>query len=246
MKSIKLATTTLLILICATLLVGGPNITRKTLDLPEFNSIYVNSGYTVYLKQSNKQEVTIEVLSEIYDVSEFKVESGTLHINIQKKPKDPNASIWDKIDNFKIAPTMKVYVSVRDVKTLKINGNGNIISENSIASNDLDLALNGIGTMELDIKGREVKTSITGAGSITLKGYASTNEISIGGSGNLNAFDCELTYATATISGPGQCEINVTDELKGTVYGNGIIKHKGATKTVTKKEYGQGEVARAY
>jgi hypothetical protein len=29
--------------------------TKKTLELPEFKSIYVNSNYTVYLKQTNKQ-----------------------------------------------------------------------------------------------------------------------------------------------------------------------------------------------
>lgn len=30
--------------------------TRKTLELPDFKSIFVNSNYTVMLKQTNKQE----------------------------------------------------------------------------------------------------------------------------------------------------------------------------------------------
>ncbi len=246
MKSIKPTITILFLLVVSIAQAKGPDVTRKTIELPDFKSIYVNSNYTVYLKQTNKQEVTVEVLTEIYEISEFKVESGILHINIQKKPKDPNASIWSKLDDFKIAPTMKVYVSMTDVSTLKINGGGKIISENSISSNNLDLAVNGSGSMELDIKGRELTTSLTGEGSLKLKGYGSTNEIVMGGSGSLNAFDCELTYAVVELSGSGTCELNVSDDLKATVYGDGNIKHKGATKTVTKKEYGRGKVARAY
>ncbi|MEQ8576586.1 MAG: DUF2807 domain-containing protein, partial [Fulvivirga sp.] len=97
----------------------GQDVTRKTIELGEFQSIYVNSNYTVYLKQSNKQEVTVEVLSEIYSISEFKVENGILHINVKQKKEDPNASVWAKIDNIKIAPTMNVYISVRDINQLK-------------------------------------------------------------------------------------------------------------------------------
>ncbi len=33
--------------------------TNKTLELSEFQSIYVNSNYTVYVKQTNKQEVKV-------------------------------------------------------------------------------------------------------------------------------------------------------------------------------------------
>ena len=47
--------------------------TKKTLEVPEFKGIYVNSNYTVILKQTNKQEVVVEALTEIFEVSEFKV-----------------------------------------------------------------------------------------------------------------------------------------------------------------------------
>lgn len=243
---LKLTSTIVLVLFSSSAFSFGPDVTRKTIELPAFSSIYLNSNYTVYLKQTNKQEATVEVLSEIFEVTEFKVESGILHINIKKQPKDPNSSVWDKIDNLKIAPTMNVYISMTDVNTLKVNGGGKLISENSISSNDLDLAVNGTGSIELDIKGRQVTTQITGDGNITLNGYASTNDITIGGAGTLKGFECELTYANVILSGPGECEVNVSEDLKATLYGDGVVKHKGGTKSITKKEYGRGEVARAY
>jgi hypothetical protein len=224
----------------------GPEITRKTLELSEFQSIYLNSNYTVYLKQSNKQEVKIEVLTEIYSLSEFKVENGILHINIQRKKTDPNSSIWSKIDDIKIAPTMNIYISMRDISQLKVNGGGKIISENSLASNKLDLAVTGSGSMNLDLKGSELTTKISGSGSVTLKGYASNNSIQMSGAGSLMAYTCELENAQTEVSGSGTCEINVTNKLDAVVYGSGSVKHKGTTKTVVQKVYGQGVVDRAY
>lgn len=220
--------------------------TKKTLDLPEFKSIYVNSNYTVYLKQTNKQEVIMEALPEIAELTKIFVENGVLMINVERKPDNPNKSIWAKIDDIKLNPTMKVMVSVKNINELQVNGGGKIISENSIASDYMSLAVSGNGSIDLDIKGNNVKTEISGAGSITLKGYASSNDINVSGSGSLKGFTCDLENAKIKMSGSGSAEMAVTNNLDAVVLGSGTIKHKGNTKTVTKKVYGSGAVDRAY
>src|SRR5258708_10389572 len=108
-------------------------ITKKTLELPDFKSIYVNSNYTVMLKQTNKQDVTVEALTEIYEVSEIKVDNGVLMINVERKPENPNKSLWAKIDDIKLnPPTMKVYVNMKTVTELQVNRGGNLISKTPI------------------------------------------------------------------------------------------------------------------
>jgi hypothetical protein len=164
--------------------------TKKTLELPEFKSIYVNSNYTVYLKQTNKQEVNVEALTEIYELTTIKVENGVLMINVERKPDAPNKSIWAKIDDIKLKPTMKLMVSVKNVSELQVNGSGKIISENSIASDYLSLGVAGSGTIDLDIKGNNLKTEVSGSGNVALKGYATANDISMSGSGSVTAFSC--------------------------------------------------------
>jgi hypothetical protein len=220
--------------------------TKKTLELPEFKSIYVNSNYTVYLKQTNKQEVNVEALTEIYELTTIKVENGILMINVERKPDSPNKSIWAKIDDIKLKPTMKLMVSLKNVSELQVNGNGKIISENSIASDYISLSVAGSGSIELDVKGNNLKTEVSGSGTVTLKGYATTNDISMSGSGNMNAFACELENAKIKMSGSGNCELNVSNTLDAIVMGSGVLKHKGNTKNLTKKVYGSGSVERAY
>ncbi len=221
-------------------------VTKKTLELPEFKSIYVNSSYTVYLKQTNKQEVSVEALTEIYELTTIKVENGVLMVNVERKPDNPNKSVWSKIDDIKIKPTMKLMVSVKNINELQVNGSGKIISENSLASDYLSIAVGGSGSIELDIKGNNLKTEIGGSGNIILKGYATTNDIQLSGSGNLNAFDCELESAKIKVSGSGSAELSISASLDAIVMGSGSVKHKGNTKSVTKKVYGSGAIDRAY
>jgi hypothetical protein len=221
-------------------------VTKKTLELPEFKSIYVNSNYTVYLKQTNKQEVTVEALTEIFSVTEIKVENGILMINIERKPESPNKSLWAKIDDIKLNPTMKLYVSVKNIAELQVNGNGKIVSENSIAADNILLGIAGNGSMDIDLKGNTVKAEVTGNGELVIRGYASSIDVLVAGPGSFNGLNCPLDNAKVKVSGSGLCQLNVTQNMDALVLGNGQIKHKGNTKSTQKKIYGAGIIERAY
>lgn len=242
MKKITLSITAIFILSIASF----SQITKKTLELPEFKSIYNNSNYTVYLKQTNKQEVVIEALTEIYELTNVIVENGVLMVNVERKPDNPNKSVWSKIDDLKLNPTMKVYVSLKNLNGLQVNGNGKIISENSLAASSITLSVSGNGSMDLDIKGDIVKAEVSGSGKIALKGYATSIDALLSGSGDINAFNCPLETAKVKVSGSGVCELNVTTTIEAIVLGSGSIKHKGNTKNTTKKVYGSGSIDRAY
>lgn len=220
--------------------------TKKTLELGEFKSIYNNSNYTVYLKQTNKQEVSVEAESDIYALTSIIVENGVLMVNVDRKPDNPNKSVWAKIDNIKLNPVMKVYVSVKNINELQVNGQGKIISENSLSAPALSLSVSGSGSMDLDLKGDYLKAEVSGSGKIALKGYATSIDALVSGSGAIQAFNCTLDNAKVKVSGSGDCEVTAANSIEALVLGSGNIKHKGNTKTTTKKIYGSGTVERAY
>lgn len=221
-------------------------VTKKTLELPEFKSIYVNSNYTVYLKQTNKQEVVIEALTEIYSLTDIRVENGILMINVERKPDATNKSIWAKIDDIKLNPTMKVTVSMKNISELQVNGGGRIIAENSLAANYLAVSVSGSGSMDVDLKGDIIKAEVSGSGKLNLRGYATNIDGIVSGSGSLTAFNCPSETAKIKVSGSGSAELNVSNNIDALMVGSGSIKHKGNTKTVQKKIYGTGTVDRAY
>ena len=219
---------------------------KKTIETADFHSIFNNSDYTVYVKQSNKNEVLVEALPDILSLTDIYVTNGVLMINVERKPDDKNKSVWAKIDDIKLKPVMKVTVSMKDIQEFQVNGNGKIIAENSLASSNLRLLVSGSGSMDVDVKGDRVETTISGSGEIAMKGYATINNIVMSGSGSVKAFNCELQKAQVKMSGSGNCEINVSDDLNADIYGSGILKHKGSTKNLTRKVYGSGQVERAY
>ncbi len=221
-------------------------VTKKALELPEFRGIYVNSNYTVYLKQTNKQEVSVEAETDIFTVSDIKVENGILMINIERKPEVANKSLWAKIDDIKVNPTMKLYVSMKNISELQVNSGGKIISENSLAAGDLVLAVNGPGSMDVDIKGENVKAEVAGSGNLALRGYATSVDALISGSGTIHGFNCPFETAKVKVAGTGTAELNVSNMIDAIVMGSGQVKHKGNTKSAMKKIYGSGSVERAY
>lgn len=235
-----------LILLLAVPFLTQAQVTKKVLELPEFKGISVNSNYTVYLKQTNKQEVLVEALTEIYELTDIRVENGVLLINVERKPDNATKSIWGKIDDIKVNPTMKLIISVKNITDLQVNGGGKIISENSIASPTLNLVVAGSGSMDVDIKGDQVTAEVSGSGKMAMKGYATHVNALVSGTGSINGFACALETAKVKISGSGSCELTVATTLDALVLGSGVVKHKGNTKNTTKKVYGSGSVDRAY
>lgn len=220
-------------------------VINKNIDIIEdFQSINVNARYTVYLKQSNETKMEVRALKEVMDISTFEVENGVLNINIKRDNKDK--SIWEEIDDIKIAPKLDIYISMKEVKSLSVNGNGKIITENSIASDDLTLTVAGSGMLEADIKGKKLTINHAGSGIMKLKGYATNVELNMSGYGKIEAYSLEVNNMIAKLTGSGNIEAFVSDDMNATVYGRGNIKFKGDTKKLTKNQYGQGKVERTY
>ena len=167
-------------------------------------------------------------------------------INVERKPETTNKSIWSKIDDIKVNPAMKVYVSMKSVTELQVNGGGKINSDNSISADQISLSVAGSGSMDVDLKGNNVNVEISGGGNLTLRGYATALTAVVSGSGSLKGFDCPLESVKIKVSGTGNADLNVSTTAEAFVYGTGNIKLKGNTKNLTKKVYGSGSIERAY
>lgn len=227
------------------LILAQSQIIKKDIEIvDDFHTINLNARYTVYLKQSNETKIEVRALKEVLDISTFKIADGELNINIKRDEK--NKSIWEQIDDIKIAPKLDVFISMQNVHNLNVNGNGKLITENSISSKDLTLTNSGSGILEADIKGGILTIKNSGSGLIKLSGYADSADISLSGYGKIEAYKLDLKTAKASLTGSGDMELNVKDQLDAKVYGGGKILFKGNTKMVTRKEHGLGKVERTY
>jgi len=103
-----------------------------------------------------------------------------------------------------------------------------------------------IGTAEFvtaaPIRTDAITCRITGAGTITLSGAATNQTIEVTGTGDVHNFGLISTRCSATITGLGSLELNVTQQLDAIVSGSGLIIYAGNPGVVNKMIAGLGSV----
>lgn len=172
----------------------GPVVT-ETRTLSEFNSISFEGVGNILLTQGSPQSVLIETHQDILEIIETEVKNEELKIEMRRCI-DGTA---DKID---------FHITIPEIKTLNLDGVGNIIAQNNLNLDDLDIDLMGVGN-------------------IILKGATDNLNVNSSGVGNILAFDLVAKSCEVRLTGVGNVQVNVTDELDVTISGSGNVSYRG-------------------
>lgn len=190
----------------------GPIITQE-LNLDEFDGIRVPGDIDVFIKQGDFQEVLVEGKENLIDELDLRVSGGVWSVEFDGCVRD--------VDEF------NVFITMPNLRSAKISGSGNIISENVFVIGDVELDITGSGNIDLAMEADDVDASITGSGELDLEGIADDVKYRISGSGDIKAFDLECNTADISISGSGDVEVLVIDFLKARISGSGDVFYKG-------------------
>lgn len=190
---------------------GSGKIVTQTRTVEECSGLTIKNQANVYLTQDDNQSIRIEADDNIIDDVITRKENGVLVVGLK------DGSYSDI--------TFKVYVSLKTIESLTINGAGNIATQNSLSCTDLYVTING-------------------AGNIVVKGTGNYLNSSINGAGNISAKDFPVARCRAYVNGAGNCTIYVTDELDAAVNGAGNIYYYGNPSVVRTSISGVGQIIR--
>ena len=121
-----------------------------------------------------------------------------------------------------IAQAVKVHITIPEISKLTLTGSGDII-----AQNDFDLS--------------DLNVTLTGAGNFNLRGMSTNLDVILTGVGDVNAFDLETDVCDVRITGVGDTEVFVNNELNVTITGTGSVYYKGSP-SITSSITGVGSV----
>ncbi|GJM36475.1 MAG: DUF2807 domain-containing protein [Saprospiraceae bacterium] len=198
----------------------GPVIS-KTIEVDPFSGIKVTNGADVYIKQGSTQSVSIEAQANIIDLLETEVRNGLWKIGFRK--------------NIRKHSGIKLYITVPNLDEATVSGSGSINGENSFTTRGGFLTgVSGSGDIVLDISAEEIKSNISGSGSIRLKGKANALYVDISGSGNVKAYDMNVGDCKVRISGSGNCQVDVSENLEVKISGSGDVYYKGQPRIQSK------------
>ena len=120
------------------------------------------------------------------------------------------------------------------------------ITVNVFASMKTIDRLEAVGTADFATSGpihtESITCRITGAGTMTLTGTATSQTTELTGTGDIHNFGLVSNRCAATITGVGSLEVNVTQQLDAIVSGTGSIVYAGNPGVVNKTVVGIGSV----
>jgi hypothetical protein len=85
---------------------------------------------------------------------------------------------------------------------------------------------------------------VSGSGKIYASGSASRVKTSISGSGKVLAADLQANSCEVRISGSGDVEINVKDQLDANISGSGSVSYRGNPGKVNSHASGSGRISK--
>lgn len=210
----------------------GPSVT-ETVSLPDFDGVRLALNATVHLTQSPTQSVEVTAQENILDEIEYDIRGGVLVI------KDKNCINRHSDIIFHIA--------IPNLTEVTVSGNGEIITDSTFTDLDrleakvsgsgniyldavaryVTLNISGSGEMETNLTCESLEADISGSGNIELSGSADTQDLQISGSGKFRSFDMPTRVCEASISGSGDCEVDVSESLIVNISGSGSVYYEG-------------------
>jgi hypothetical protein len=199
---------------CMDCINGKGEVKIHTVPLEAFIGIRLDGDADVFLVSDSSKLITIEAQDNIANNIEMKVRNGILRIGYR--------------DCISMHEPVKIYIPVKTVEDLAINGSGNIETRGQISAKTLALKINGSGNLKISLTAETIFSEINGSGSIFLAGSAQRHKNLINGSGNLEAEDLPTENTEITVNGSGSCKIFAIGKLEVLLRGSGDVAYKGS------------------
>ena len=188
----------------------------------------VSSGIDVYLKQGNKEAITVETDENLQEYILTEIDGGVLRVYTEVNIRDSKEK--------------KVYVTMKDIRSIKASSAGDVIGESIIKSDELELSASSAGDIKLEVYARKLDVNISSSGDMTLSGEADVLEADMSSAGDLKAYNLKVREADISASSAGDADVNVTERLRARSSSAGDINYTGNPRYIDANSSSAGSV----
>ena len=207
---------------------GNGNVKTETRNIEGFSKIDVSGAVDVFVKQGDKEELTIKADENLMEYIETSVSGGELRIRPKK-----NISNYKKLD---------VYVVMRELEGVEASGACDVIGEGKFTSKYCELDASGASDIELEIECEGLDIDVSGASDVKLSGYSEVTDIEASGSSDVKAIKLVTKRCQISSSGASGVEIEVEKKLEVDASGASNVRYKGNPKEVNRSTSGASSV----
>ena len=180
------------------------------------------------ITQGDKDALSVEAEDNVISHINTDVKNNNLNISFQGNMPVPTKPI-------------KYYLTVKDLKSIDIEGAA-MIESGGITANNLTMKIKGAAQGNMtNLNVNLLNIIIEGMGKLNLAGKANNQSINISGVGSYNATNLRTRTTTITIDGGGKATVRVLDLLNIIINGGGDISYIGNPR-ITQQINGGGSI----
>ena len=226
-KTVLTAALTLLFVNSVNAQSGSGNVIKEDRSIGTFNALEVGGAFEVYLRQGDKEAITVVTDDNLIEVITTEVRSGTLEIGLSK--------------NIKNATELKIFITVRSLNSLDISGACSVTGKNTLTATDFSMDLSGASDVELEINCTNLEIEASGASDVKIGGEVTNFQADASGATTLNALKLNTTNAEVDASGASTVKVSVSGNLEAESSGASSILYKG-NPNISKEVSGAGTI----
>lgn len=218
---------------------------EQTVAVDNFDKISLTGNIDVIFSQGSKTSVVIVGNRKDIDKVEAEVKGSTLFISTKTEKKNVGGVT---VKTTKFIDEVKVKVTSKSLKDVKITGNGDFKATTDIKTDNLNLNVSGSGDLEFKkVTADAAKATIAGSGDISIKKLDTKNlNTSIAGSGEIeidNVTDrCDVAQLSIAGSGDMKMKFEGCRDLRCKIAGSGEMELKGKVGDYSSAISGSGEI----
>jgi hypothetical protein len=221
----------MLILLGCGQLYSSSMIKKEYKQLSGIKFLVNNTSAKVVVSIGDKEEAIIE--TEEQNISKVLLN----HIG--------NKLIIDIDANYFYTKHFVIYLTLKELKGVKIKGSGDFLLTGQIRSSDFTLIIEGSGDANIaNIQSDKVTIALFGSGDLIVGGESRVFNAEISGSGDINAIKVKCKEANVKINGSGDCSIDPSESLYVKISGSGDVLIKNEPKTIKTSIAGSGDIRR--
>ncbi len=197
---------------------GDGNVVNEIREVSPFHKITIEGIFNVYLRQGEEEKVRVEADKNLQPYIIVKSREGELLLSWKEDT---------KISKFKKNSKIRIYVTLRDIDALVIDGVGKVETENPITAEEFNLSITGVGKTDLHLQVDKLVSDISAVGKVELQGVAENASMEISGVGLVDAENLTCKRLVLENSGVGKVKVHATQFLHIDSEGIGAVYYKG-------------------
>lgn len=202
----------------------------RNFPVKEFNRIYVEGGYRVYLYQTADPFLRIKAPTESHiDALDVSFNENNLRLSVARR--QINLS------------RMELHIGFKNLEELHISGGVKLSTDGYVSLDRLTVVVEGAVNADMKLKAGTLEVVSNGGSVFDLSGVADKLTVKVAGAGHINARELTAKQVEFRVEGLGFGSVHATDELDVRIEGMGKVTYVG-DPNVKRVVEGLGSVTR--